>query len=459
MAVHPIDHQLLPAVFSTPELTAIFDETARLQRWLDFEAALAASQAELGIIPAPAATAIRAAARLEIFTPEEIRAAYAGSKNSLVPLLTVLRRHCGPEAADYVHHGATTQDVLDTAQVLEQRATLAILYREMRSIADRLADLADRHRTTPMVGRTHGQHALPITLGLKFAGWLLEWRRNIRRCRARAENLRYGQLGGAVGTLAALGPQALEVADRTLGRLGLERPTLPWHSHRDTMADLAGFYGLVLTTCEKIAGEIFQLARPEIGELGEGRGGGSSTMPHKSNPVECQRLMVLVRHGRPLVGVVLEAAAHEHERDTRRLWSEWPAMSQLAIYTGTAVCRCREILDNLVIDPDRMLANLRQTGDALLTEHLVFVLAERIGKQAAQDLVRDLLARAATEGRPLRELVAEHDVGRDLDASIFEEPERYRGQADRLVADALARAAAEAAADPEDLFNREPRTP
>ncbi len=453
MAVHPIDQQILPATFASPEMTAIFDEKARLGRWLAFEAALAASQAELGVIPAAAAQTICRTARLDALSLEEIKEAYQESTNSLVPLLGVLRRHCGPEAADYVHYGATTQDVLDTAEVLAHRQALAIIYGDLRQLAERLAALAGRHRSTPMIGRTHGQHALPITLGLKLAGWLGECLRHLERCGRQARALRYGQLGGATGTLAALGPRAVEIAERTLQRLGLERPPLAWHNQRDGMAELAALYGLLLSFCEKIAGEVVQLSRPEIGELTEGGPRGvSSTMPHKNNPVASQRLAALARHGRALVPVVLEATAHEHERDARRLWSEWPAMAQLAVYAGTAVQRCVGLCDNLRIDTQRMLANLRASGEAMLAEYLVFALAERHGRLAAQRLVRQLLEERELTGQPLADLLAQRSEAQDLDPALLAHPEAYRGLAEQLVDDALAQAAAALAAAPAELF-------
>ncbi len=455
MAVHPIDQQILPATFASPEMAAIFDEKARLGRWLAFEAALAASQAELGCIPAPAARTICRTARLDRLPLDEIRDAYRESTNSLLPLLAVLRRHCGPEAAGYVHHGATTQDVLDTAEVLAHRQALAAIYGELRQLAALLRSLAGRHQATPMIGRTHGQHALPITLGLKLAGWLGECVRHLDRCRRQAQGLRHGQLGGAAGTLAAFGPRGLEVAERTLRRLGLERPPVAWHNQRDNMADLAAFYGLLLSFCERIAGEVLQLNRPEIGELAEGGPGGeSSAMPHKNNPVLCQRIAALARHGRALVPVVLEAAAHEHERDARRLWSEWPAMAQLAVYAGTALQRCAGLCGRMRVDAGRMLANLREAGSAMLGEYLLFALAPRLGRTEAQQQVRQILEEQRASGRPLADILADRGADATLDPAILSHPEQYCGMAERLVADAVQQADAALAAAPAELFPR-----
>ncbi|MEW6427542.1 MAG: adenylosuccinate lyase family protein [Thermodesulfobacteriota bacterium] len=457
MAVHPFDHQILQRGFSTPELLAVFEERTRLQRWLDVEAALAASQAELGVIPGEAAEEIAARAQLDRLDLTRLREEFARTRNSLVPLLRVLRASCAANYGEYVHFGATTQDVLDTAMVLEQRDALALIYRDLRGLASVLATLAERYRTTPMAGRTHGQQALPITFGFKCAVWLAETNRHLDRVLAMAAQLRYGQLGGAVGSLAAFGERALAVADRTLGRLGLQRPPISWHTSRDTIGALAGLFVLLLGTCDKIAGEIFQLGKTEIGELAEtapGRAMSSSTMPHKNNPVLCQRIAVLAAQGRALNTTVQEAAAHEHERDPRRLWSEWLAMPQLAVYTGTAVHSCRDVLQQLTVDEGAMADNLHRHGELLLSEWLQFQLADHLGKMRAQEKLHALIRETTAGGDRLAELLQKDPeiAGLDIDWQTLSHPERYLGQILPQIDAVLAETAARRHNDPKELF-------
>jgi len=444
MPAHPIDFDIQSNLFSTPEGRAIFDEKSRFQRWLDFEAALAAAQGELGIIPPQAAAAIQAKASLDHLDLEAIRQEYTTNRNSLVPIVKALRQACGPYG-DYVHHGATTQDAIDTGQALELQAVLSLVQQELLLIEDRLLALAGQYRTLPMVGRTHSQQALPITLGLKFAIWLLEFGRHLDRLQALTPRVLTGQLGGAVGTLAALGTQGREVAARTLAKLGLRAGVAAWHTARDTSAETGAFLAMLTATNAKIANEIFQLGKTEVMELREpapaGKSAGSSTMPHKRNPVLCERIVVLSSHVRALAQVIMESMLHENERDPRALWSEWLAIPQICLYTLTSLHYLKTVLLDLEIFPERMLANLHLQQEAIASEWLMFALSPFLGKTRAHAKINHALAQATAMGRPLREILAADPELADwlprLDLTMLDHPEAYVGLAPEIVDDAI----------------------
>lgn len=459
MPSHPIDFEINRGVFCTPELSEIFDERARYQRWLDFEAALAGAQAEMGIIPQEAAQEIARKARLEHLDLEGVHKAYWQSRNSLTPLLGGLRKACANGHGEYVHYGATTQDVLDTAEVLELREAMAIIYRDLRALEQVCLDLTKVHRATPIAARTHGQQALPTTFGLKVAIWLAEIRRHVERLKHVSEGLVFGQLGGAVGTMAALGPDGPEVARRTIALLGLKTSTIAWHNSRDRIGELASLLCLIASTLEKMANEIFQLQKTEIGELAEPsprKAASSSTMPHKRNPAICERTSVLSRHVRHLTGCIMESIAHEHERDARCLWSEWLAMPQICIYTGTALAYMLDTVSGLEVRAGRMLENLHFQKSLIASEWLLFRLGNVMGKNRALDKLHGLSAAAAQTGRSLKELVqADPETGPlitadDLDA--LDHPERYIGCTLEMVDNVVEEIEAKRANDPDRLY-------
>ena len=443
MPSHPFDFEIQTNLFSTPEMTAIFSESQRFQRWLQFEAALARAQASLGIIPAAAAREITSKADLALLDSERIHQGYQHSRNSLIPIINELRRACTDGHGDFVHYGATTQDVLDTSQILELRDTFRIIYRDIRRLEEVMMELAARHRATPMIGRTHGQQALPITFGLKCAIWLSEIRRHIERIKHLMPRLLVGQLSGAVGSYAALGPDGIEVAKRTLAELGLQSTPLPWHNSRDNLAEAASLMAIVTATLEKMANEVLELGKTEIGELLEPAppGKSSSTMPHKRNPVICQRVAVLSRQVRALSGTVIEAMLHEHERDGRALWSEWLAMPQISVYTGTALNYILTVFNGLEVMPERMVRNLHQHGDLVLSEWLQFRLGSSIGKMRAQEKLAELIDQVNRDGITLSEGVRKDQelstILEPEDFAFMERPEKYRGLSETIVNDLL----------------------
>jgi adenylosuccinate lyase/3-carboxy-cis,cis-muconate cycloisomerase len=458
MPAHPIDFQIQANIFSTPELTAIFDEKTRIERWLKIESALAAVQGELNIIPRQAAAEIINKASLQHLDLNQVAKGYEQSRNSIMPVIKALRQVCDEGHCEFIHFGVTTQDILDTAQILEQKDALGIIYRDLHILEEKLIDLARYHRATPMIGRTHGQQALPITFGLKLVVWIAEIRRHIERIISLAPRLFTIQLSGAVGTMAALGPQAQQVAQRTAEKLGLNCTVPNWHTSRDNIAEAASLYGLLCSTFEKIGSEVVQLAKTEIGELAESspdNAASSSTMPHKKNPVISQRIAVLARHVRPLVGVVMEGMVHEHERDARALWTEWLATPQIAIYTGTSLNYLISVIDGLEIRPERMLENLHKQKDMVVSEWLLFKLAKAIGKTRAQEKLQALIRVVDKGDRIFKDILLEDpDIGPHIaekNLEYLEQPERYSGLAAEIVDETLSRVIAERQNDPEVL--------
>ena len=458
MPSHPIDFLVNPNTYSTPELRRIFDEKTRYQRWLDFESALARVQGELGVIPRTAADEIVSKAKLDQLDLDAVRQAYATSRNSLMPLISGFRKACHEKHGEYIHYGVTTQDVLDTAQILEVKDTMLVIYRDLRVLEKICLDLAKTHRNTPIVARTHGQQALPITFGLKAVIWLNEIRRHIERLKTLFPTVTFGQLSGAVGTMAALGPKAMKIAARTLKTLGLRHSKVPWHNSRDTMGELSSYFSLLVSTLGKMVNEIFQLQKNEFGELKEPLPEGtvaSTTMPHKANPVICQRVGVLARHVRHLHGIILESLAHEHERDARSLWAEWLAIPQLCIYTGTALHFTVGVMAKLEVHSDRMLKNLHLQKAKIASEWVLFRLGPVLGKMKSLERLHELSNKATEDGISLKEtLTADPEIGPLLtpeDLSYLDHPEKYIGHTLEIVDFALAEVEEKRKRDPEIL--------
>ncbi len=458
MPAHPIDFQIQAGFYSTPELTQIFDEKTRISRWLKIEAALAEAQGELGIIPQDAADEIVRKSRIENLDLSRVAKAYEQSRNSLLPVINGLKEICEEGHCEFVHFGITTQDVLDTSQILEQKDALAVIYRDIKKLERLLIDMARNNRDTAMIGRTHGQQALPMTFGLKVSIWVVEIRRHIERLIALGPRLYTIQLSGAVGTMAALGTQARSVATLTAKKLGLSSGIPNWHTSRDVVAEAAAIYGLLCSTFEKIASEIVQLSKTEIGELAEStpaKAQSSSTMPHKKNPVISQRITVLSRHARALVNVVMDSMVHEHERDARALWSEWLATPQIAIYTGTGLHYLITVIENLEIRPERMLENLYRQKNLVVSEWLLFKLAKKIGKTNAQEKLHSLIKLVEGGDTIFKDILLEDkDIGpyiADENMEFLDKPERYCGLAAEIVDDTLSDVLARQQNDPEAI--------
>jgi 3-carboxy-cis,cis-muconate cycloisomerase len=335
---------------------AVADE-AWLQAMLDVEAALARACAEAGVIAAEHAEAIAGACRAELFNVAVIGAEAANVGNPAEPLVRALRARVGGAAAEDVHRGATSQDIVDSAAMLVARRALTVVVPELQGAAGAAARLADEHRETPMIGRTLMQQAVPTTFGLKAAGWLVALDESKRRL---SELRLAAQLGGAAGNLAALGS---DVLGRFARELGLDEPVLPWHTDRTRIAELACALGEACGAMAKVAGDVILLAQTEVGEVREGveGRGGSSTMAHKRNPVAAISARAASRQAPGLVATLLASMEHEHERAAGAWHAEWPALRALLGFTGSAAAWLRDCLENLEVDVERMRANL---GDA-----------------------------------------------------------------------------------------------
>jgi adenylosuccinate lyase len=381
-------------LFGTPEMARIFDEPARLQSWLDILSALAAAQARLGIIPAESAALIAQhadATRLDVeLVAEQTRL----TSHSTLGLISALQRVLPASAREHVYVGATVQDVTDTWFALVMRRAGGLVWRDLRAIEDSLLGLAERHRDTPMVGRTHGQPGAPISFGFKVASWADEVRRHLDRLAQARPRWLVGQLAGAVGVLGFFEPDGLQLRQEFCAELGLADPGISWLTARDRIAEFGGVLALVCGTLARIGNEVYELARPEIAELREPTtpdAVSSITMPHKRNPEASEHLDTLARLVRAQSGVLLEGTVAAHERDGRAWKAEWVALPEVCLLSGVALQTARRLLDGLVVDSSAMLANLGRFGDLPSSERILAGLSRRLGKHRAQQLMHELI--------------------------------------------------------------------
>jgi 3-carboxy-cis,cis-muconate cycloisomerase len=440
--------RLLAHLFDPADAGRFFDDHARLQGMLDFEAALARAQAALGVIPREAAEPIAAKCCAELFDLEGLARGTALGGNPAIPMvkrLTALVAESDKEAARFVHWGATSQDAMDTGLVLQLRACLRLLEADLASLSAALADLAEGHRHTGMVGRTWLQQALPTTLGLKAAGWLDTVLRHRTRMAELKPRLLVIQLGGAAGTLASLGDRGIDVAEAMASELDLACPALPWHGTRDRVAELATFLGLLTGSLGKMARDWSLLMQTEIGEAlepaGEGKGG-SSTMPHKRNPVAAAVVLSAATRAPSLVATMLAGMVQEHERGLGGWHAEWETLPELAILASGALRITLETIRGLDVDPERMRANLDLTGGLIMAEAVQMALGAKLGRQQAHGMIERASKRAVAEGRHLKDaLLAEPEVTAQLSAADLDrllDPLTYTGTAQAMIDRALA---------------------
>ncbi|MEA2965517.1 MAG: 3-carboxy-cis,cis-muconate cycloisomerase, partial [Alphaproteobacteria bacterium] len=444
---------LLTPLISSAAMRAILDDRARLQRMLDFETALARAEAQVGIVPALAVERIAEAARADRYDLAALGAAAAAAGNIAIPLINALTAEVAKTdaaAAGYVHWGATSQDVIDSALVLELRAAIDALIADLDRAIAGFTTLAARHRRTATVARTWMQHAVPMPFGLKLAGYaaaLARSRERLQRLRREALVL---QFGGAAGTLAALGDRGLEVAERLAALLDLPLPDAPWHSHRDRLAEVASAFAILTGTCGKIARDVSLLMQTEVAEAFEpaapGRGG-SSTMPHKRNPTAAATALAAATIAPNLLAIICAAQVQEHERALGGWQAEWPAFPALALVTSGALDAIVDIAEGLDVDEARMRVNLAETRGRIMAEAVSFALASKLGKHEAHGIVEEASRKAAATKRDLQDVMAEDDrVKRQLTvgelAKLFE-PMAYQGAAqtfiDRLIGSLQAR--------------------
>jgi 3-carboxy-cis,cis-muconate cycloisomerase len=425
-------------MFGDSRVDRELDAHAWLSAMLDVERALARAEARAGLVPADAAEAIAAACRADLFDAAGLGRRARDAASPVVPLVKDLTAQVPPSAARYVHFGATSQDVLDTAAMLVARRALRPVSEDLAAAADACAALAEAHRDTVLAARTLLQHALPTTFGLKCAGWLVA----LDEARAGLAAVPYAvQFGGAAGTLAALGPAGLSVLRLLAEELDLPEPTLPWHTNRVRIGQLAAALGVVSGVLAKVALDVVLLAQTEVAEVAEpaeGGRGGSSAMPHKRNPVAAIRVAAGTRRVPALVATLLGAMAQEHERAAGAWQSEWETLTELLRLVGGAAAGARELLSGLRVDAARMRDNLAASGDLLMSESVAARLAADLGRTAAQDLVAELIREAATTGQSLRTLLATKTKLSPQEIAEALDPSGYLGPAGDLVDRALA---------------------
>jgi 3-carboxy-cis,cis-muconate cycloisomerase len=431
--------------FSTPEMGAVFSPQAQVRWMLAFEAALARAEAEAGVIPRAAAEAIAEVCRIDLFDLDGLYREAALAGTLAIPLVRELTERVEGEAKRFVHWGATSQDAIDTALILQLREGFDLLLSDVLSIGAGCAALADRYRATPMVGRTLLQQALPITFGLKTARWLGTVTRQVGRLREVRRRALVVQFGGAAGTLASLGDRGIRVTELLAGELGLAVPDLPWHAERDRVGEVAAALGVLAGCMAKIATDVVLLRQTEVGEVTERQvagKGGSSAMPHKRNPVDATFALAAARLAIGEVPVVLGAMAQEHERGAGGWQAEWEALPRLFCHTAGAVARVREAVEGLVVEPERMRANLDLTGGSVMAESLTMALAGYVGRPEAFRLVQDLTERARSASTDLRSMaLADEAVRSHLSPEAIDrafDPLSYLGSNDAFIERALA---------------------
>ena len=444
MPVNPADSPILGTLYGSDAMRALFDETAYFQRMLDVEAALARVQGRMGLIPAEAAAAIVAAATVDNLRSEELAASARNVGYPVVGLVSGLSKAAG-SAGGWTHWGATTQDIMDTATVLQVRDGLDLIEAELRAILRALAAQADRHRDTVMAGRTHLQQALPVTFGLKCATWAMPFIAHQERLAQLRPRVLAVEFGGAAGTLASLGSDGVAVIEALAAELNLAAPLAPWHVCRDGLAEVVGFLGLVSGTLAKFATDIILLAQTEVGEVAEpyvaGRGA-SSTMPQKRNPIASEYILAAARTVHGLVPVMLGAMAQDHERATGPWQAEALVLPQCFVLTHGALKHARAIAEGMIVDAARMRRNLDITHGLIVSEAVMMGLAPVLGRGEAHHVVKHACDVALAESIPLADALARDPmVTARLDRAAIEtmiNPANYLGSAgafiDRVVA-------------------------
>jgi 3-carboxy-cis,cis-muconate cycloisomerase len=432
---------LAPGWAGSPAAAATGDP-AYLRALLDAEAALTRAQATLGLAPAEAATVVTAAADAGRFDVTSLAERARSGGNPVIPLVADLTNAVGEEYGPYVHRGATSQDILDTATMLVAVRTLDLVLADLARTERALARLAAEHRDTVMPGRTLTQHAVPTTFGLKAAGW----RSLVLDARDRITSVRDSlpaQLGGAAGTLAAFGTygatEPTELPAAYARELGLRAPGLPWHTLRTPIADLAGCLAFTAGALGKIAADVLTLSRTEIGEVAEGSGGGSSAMPHKANPVRSTLIAAAARRAPQLAATLYGSLAAEDERPAGAWHAEWEPLRELLRLVGGAARDAAGLAEGLQVHPDAMRAHLGLTHGLIVSERLSAELAPALGRARAKALLTELARRTYTEGRGLGELLSGTAELKDIDLDDLTDPAHYTGAAAPLTDRALER--------------------
>ena len=434
------DSALFRDQFGTEEMRQVFGDRMTVQKWLDVEVALAHAEAELGLIPPEAAGEIARHGDAAEYDLDNLKREMDRTSHPIVPLVRAIEAKCDGDAGQYVHWGATTQDIMDTGQVLQIREAWGVIGEELDILEGQLVELARTYRDTPMAGRTHGQQAQPVTFGYKVAVWIAEIRRHRTRMSECASRLFVGQFAGAVGTMAALGDRGPEVHERLMAHLGLAIPNICWHSARDTMAEYASVTAMIAGTMGKIAHEIFVLQKTEVAEVEEpmpmGKVG-SSTMPHKRNPAACEGVVALARSAAATLNIAFANLVAEHERDKIGLQAEREYVARLSAQAHAAVRKMVFVTGGLTVKTDAMLRNLDVTGGLTLSEAVMMKLADVIGRQRAHEVVYEACRKAVDSGHDMKTmLLANGEIATKLSVAELDailDPAAYTGQSAHYV--------------------------
>ncbi|MBX8596282.1 3-carboxy-cis,cis-muconate cycloisomerase [Pseudomonas cichorii] len=441
-------NQLFDAYFTQSLMREVFCDAGRVQGMLDFESALARAQARVGLIPGDVVADIEQSCRAGLFDFDALAVAIGNAGNSAIPLIKALGKQIAlrnPEAERYVHMGATSQDVMDTGLILQVRRAIELLERDLQELADALVVQAQRHAQTPLAGRTWLQQATPVTLGMKIAGWLGAVTRHRQRLEEIRPRLLCLQFGGASGSLAALGDQAFAVTEALADELQLSVPDQPWHTQRDRLVEFASLLGMIAGSLGKMGRDISLLMQTEVGEVFEPAAagkGGSSTMPHKRNPVGAAVMIGAATRAPGLVATLFAAMPQEHERSLGLWHAEWETLPELCCLVSGSLQQALQVVPGLEVDESRMLANLDSTRGLVLAEAVSIELSRRIGRVAAHHLVEQNCRRAVQQGAHLRQVLGEdpqvtaHLSSVELDRLL--DPAHYLGQARLWVERAVA---------------------
>jgi 3-carboxy-cis,cis-muconate cycloisomerase len=423
-------------LFVPPDLLDAVSGRAWLEGMLEAERALATAEAAAGVIPAGAAVAIAERCDPDLYDFDELLEQGRAVGNPAEPLVRALRKAVGGDAAGYVHHGATSQDVMDTATMLVARGALDLVLEDLAAVESRLAELAETHRSTPMVARTLLQHALPTTFGFKAAGWLVALQEARERLVAVRDDRLAAELGGAAGTLAALGEHGPEVLRLYADELELDEPVLPWHTNRTRIAELAAALDTCAAVLAKIGLDLALLAQTEVGEVREGGTGGSSTLPQKRNPIRSTHARACAELVQGYASVLARSVVQEHERAAGTWHAEWTALSGALAFTGGAASAIGEALSGLEVDEEQMRRNLELTDGLILAERVALA----VGGDGAHDVVREAALEAVASGGSFEDALRASERVQLSDEELAEalDPATYIGSAETFVDRALA---------------------
>ena len=445
-----LDSAVFRDIFTTPAMRAVWSDENRVQKYLDFEAALARAQAKLKIIPQEACDEILKHCDAKEYDMAKLKEATERIGYPVLPVVQQLVKLCKNGLGEWSHWGATTQDITDTATVLQIKESLALIEKEIEAICDALAALAKKYRDTPMAGRSNLQQAVPITFGYKMATMLAAFERHRQRLHEMKPRALVGEFGGAAGTLSSLGKDGLRCQDELMKELKLGQPEISWHTVRDRIAEVGCFLGLITGSCGKIAFDVKLLMQTEVGEVQEpfhqGRGS-SSTMPQKRNPISSVYITAQTAMVKQLVAALLEAMIEDHERATGPWEIEWIALPEIFMLTAGAMAQTRFLLEGLHVNEQRMRDNIFITKGLIMSEAVMMGLGDKLGRNYAHDLVYDICREAIRQDRSLIELLQENaEITRYVDAPTLErlcDPANYLGQAGTMVDRVLASRRAE----------------